>query len=174
MVIAKDKVLCGSEICTSVHSEKSSHILWKKKKRQFAWIKKKILSALALCNRTVDYLWATASGTIFLSTIIFSRRDRWLWYTWFHSTEGPVRSTNRYHGNWGSVETEYTFKISSRLSRKLTVAYFLFSGSCRSGWHRTPGGATQSGQVRSEVPDEDGYSGPPRWVLDLRITPCPH
>jgi hypothetical protein len=43
-------------------------------------------------------------------------------------------------------------KISSCLSRKLRVSSFLFNGSCGSGCHRTPGGATHAGQVWSEVP----------------------
>jgi len=170
MVIAKDNVLCGSDIWTSVHSEKTLASFVKKVNLLEL---KKILSALALSNRTVNYLWANACGTIFHSTVILSRRGRWLLYTWFHSTEEPARSTNRYHGNWGSVETEYAFKISSCLSRKLTVAYFLFNGLCGSGWHKTPGGATQSGQVWCEVPDKDGYPGPPGWVLDVRSTPWP-
>jgi hypothetical protein len=151
--------------------------LWKT--RHFPWKKvnlheiKKILSALVLCNRNVDCLWATASGTIFHSTVILSRRDRWLLYTWFHSSEEPVRSTNRYHGNWRSVETEYAFKISSCLSRQLTFPNILFNGSGGNGWHRTPGGVTQSGQVWNDVPDKDGYTGPPCWVLDVRFTPWP-
>ena len=131
----------------------------------------KIMISPTLRNRTVDYLRATASGTIFHSTVILGRRDRWLLYSWFHCTEVPVRSTNRYHGNWGSVETEFSFKISWCLSRKLTVPYFLFNGSCGSKWHRTPAGATQSEQVWSDVPDKDRYPGPPGWVLDVRFTP---